>query len=61
MFFSLGDMGLRRAVEKAYQLPDKMSGKQWRQEAERITAPWRPWRSVASRYLWAAYDQGVIF
>ena len=44
----VGDLGIRRAIERGYgldALPDAAS-------MERIAAPWRPHRTLACRYLW---------
>jgi len=44
----VGDLGIRRAIERAYGLdglPDAPT-------MERIAAPWRPQRTLACRYLW---------
>jgi DNA-3-methyladenine glycosylase II len=44
----VGDLGIRRAVEKVYRLPGLPD-----QDALRILAePWRPWRTLACLYLW---------
>jgi DNA-3-methyladenine glycosylase II len=43
-----GDLGLRRAVERAYELPDLPSTA----ELAAIAAPWRPYRTRACRHLW---------
>jgi DNA-3-methyladenine glycosylase II len=48
----VGDYGVRKGVQRLYRLrdlpkPDKM---------ERIAAPWRPYRSIASWYLWRSID-----
>jgi DNA-3-methyladenine glycosylase II len=43
-----GDLGIRRAIERAYALdglPDAPT-------IERIAEPWRPQRTLACRYLW---------
>lgn len=56
LMFSLGrpdvlpvdDLGLRVAVQDAYGLPERPG----RIELEKLGEPWRPWRSVASFYLW---------
>jgi DNA-3-methyladenine glycosylase II len=43
-----GDLGIRRAIERAYGLeglPDA-------ETIERIAEPWRPQRTLACRYLW---------
>jgi DNA-3-methyladenine glycosylase II len=44
----VGDLGIRRAIERAYGLdglPDAPT-------IERIAEPWRPHRTLACRYLW---------
>ena len=44
----VGDLGIRRAIERAYELhalPDAPA-------IERIAEPWRPQRTLACRYLW---------
>jgi DNA-3-methyladenine glycosylase II len=44
----VGDLGIRRAMERAYQLPELPLAP----EMERIAEPWRPYRTLACRYLW---------
>ncbi len=49
---AVGDLGIRRAVERSYgldSLPD--AG-----ELERLAEPWRPQRTLASLYLWRSLD-----
>jgi len=44
----VGDLGIRRAIQRAYaleQLPETDT-------IERIAEPWRPHRTLACRYLW---------
>jgi DNA-3-methyladenine glycosylase II len=48
----VGDLGIRRAVERAYGL-DAIPGPA---ELERVAEPWRPWRTLACRYLWESLD-----
>jgi DNA-3-methyladenine glycosylase II len=48
----VGDLGIRRAVERAYQLP----GMPDPAALTAIGEPWRPYRSVASLYLWRSLD-----
>ncbi len=48
----VGDLGVRRAVERAYGLPDLPDAAQLTEMAE----PWRPNRSLASLYLWRSLD-----
>jgi DNA-3-methyladenine glycosylase II len=44
----VGDLGIRRAIERAYDLPELPSPAQM----EEIAEPWRPNRTLACRYLW---------
>ena len=44
----VGDLGIRRAVERAYELPELPDAK----TIESIAEPWRPYRTLACRYLW---------
>ncbi len=44
----VGDLGIRRAIERVYgleALPDPIA-------MEQIAQPWRPYRTLACRYLW---------
>ena len=49
--FSYGDLGLRRAIEKLYKIKDLEEV-----EAIRISEKWKPYRSIASRYLWKSLE-----
>lgn len=44
----VGDLGIRRAIERAYGLDELPQA----QEIERIGEAWRPHRTLACRYLW---------
>lgn len=48
----VGDLGVRRAVQLTYGLDELPKPA----ELERIAEPWRPWRSLASLYLWRSLD-----
>jgi DNA-3-methyladenine glycosylase II len=48
----VGDLGVRRAVQLAYGMEDLPAGHDLKQIAE----PWRPYRSLASLYLWRSLD-----
>jgi len=48
----VGDYGVRKAMQGLYGLADLPKPA----EMERIAEPWRPWRSVASWYLWRHLD-----
>jgi DNA-3-methyladenine glycosylase II len=47
-----GDLGIRRAVERAYGLADLPSPGELRELAE----PWRPYRTAACMLLWHSLD-----
>lgn len=47
-----GDLGIRAAIEREYQLPAHPTPRQ----CEELAAPWRPFASVASWYLWRSSD-----
>jgi len=46
----VGDLGLRRSAMLAYHLRKLPSPRRFTE----LARPWRPWRSVASWYLWAS-------
>lgn len=50
----LGDLAIRRGIEQLYGNgePDEMT----RAEMREIAEEWRPYRSVATRYIWAEYE-----
>jgi DNA-3-methyladenine glycosylase II len=47
-----GDLGVRIAIQKAYELAELPLAKQ----VEELAAPWRPYSSVAVWYLWRSLD-----
>ena len=49
---AVGDLGIRRAVERAYGLDDLPS----RAELDALAEPWRPHRSAACLLLWQSLD-----
>jgi DNA-3-methyladenine glycosylase II len=48
------DVGLLRAIQRAYRLRSRPSTAR----VMKIAEPWRPYRSVACWYLWASLDGG---
>ena len=60
LMFSLGrldvfapdDLGLKNAIQKLYKLPKKTT----RSELEQHAEMWRPYRTLASWYLWRSLD-----
>lgn len=48
----LGDLAIRRGIEQLYNDGEELT----RAEMREIAEPWRPYRSVASRYIWAEYE-----
>jgi DNA-3-methyladenine glycosylase II len=49
---AVGDLGIRRAIEIAYGLGELPKP----EEMEQIAEPWRPFRTLACRYLWRSLD-----
>jgi DNA-3-methyladenine glycosylase II len=54
--FSVGDGGLQRAVKWLYGL-EEVPGKE---ELLRISSRWKPYRTIASLYLWRAIDDKMV-
>jgi DNA-3-methyladenine glycosylase II len=53
---SAGDLGIRRAIQIAYELED-LPGPT---DLERIADPWRPHRTLACLYLWRSLDNEPV-
>jgi DNA-3-methyladenine glycosylase II len=53
---AVGDLGIRRAAERAYGLPEIPDAK----TLTRIAEPWRPYRSLACLYLWTSLDNKPV-
>ena len=47
-----GDLGIRAAIRRVWGLPELPTPRQ----VEEIGAPWHPWCSVASWYLWRSLE-----
>ena len=52
----VGDLGIREGFRRAYNLPDRPDAP----EMMRIAEPWRPYRSVASWYLWRVLENEPV-
>lgn len=50
-----GDLGIRNAIRKAYGLPELPKPTQ----IESLAEPWRPYRTVASWYLWRSLESNA--
>jgi DNA-3-methyladenine glycosylase II len=50
--FSMGDLGLRNAIQKLYKMKTPPTEKQ----LHRISKRWSPYRTTASRYLWKSLE-----
>lgn len=48
----IGDVGLRKAMEKNYSEGKSLS----KEEIEKIAEKWKPYRTVASWYMWRSLD-----
>jgi DNA-3-methyladenine glycosylase II len=52
----VGDLGVRRAAQRAYGLEDLPDA----ETLERLGERWRPYRSLASLYLWESLDNAPV-
>tara|TARA_B100001142_G_scaffold119405_1_gene121454 strand:- start:336 stop:959 length:624 start_codon:yes stop_codon:yes gene_type:complete len=50
--FPMGDIGAIRALEKIYNKGERMTKK----EIEEVAITWKPWRTIATWYLWRSID-----
>jgi 3-methyladenine DNA glycosylase/8-oxoguanine DNA glycosylase len=50
----VGDYGVRKGMQRLYRLRDPPNPR----TMERIAAPWRPYRSIGSWYIWRSIDGG---
>jgi len=50
----VGDYGVRKGMQRLYRLRDLPDPR----TMERIAAPWRPYRSIGSWYIWRSIDGG---
>ncbi len=50
--FPIDDLGLQRAISLHYNAGNPMK----KGEMREISEPWKPWRSVATWYLWRSLD-----
>ncbi len=54
--FSKEDIGLVKAIGKNYYDGERPDA----DEAEKLSIKWKPWRTVASWYLWRSIDPDVV-
>jgi DNA-3-methyladenine glycosylase II len=52
--FPVDDLGIQQAMKMLYQL--EVEGKELRAEMVKIAENWRPYRTLACRYLWKWKD-----
>ena len=54
--FPMGDIGAIRALEKIYNKGERMTKK----EIEEVAKTWKPWRTIATWYLWRSIDPDIV-
>lgn len=54
--FPIADLGLRKAIERLYNGGEKME----RKPMEKLAEKWRPYRTVATWYLWRSLDPVAV-
>ena len=55
--FSEGDLGVQNAMRRLYGLEE--TGRALQKRMLVIAEPWRPYRTLACKYLWQSLDQGT--
>ncbi len=50
--FSYGDLGIRKAIQRLYNMRNEPTQKQ----AEKIAVNWKPYRTIACQYLWKSLE-----
>ncbi|MBV6442346.1 MAG: DNA-3-methyladenine glycosylase [Saprospiraceae bacterium] len=55
--FPVDDLGIQQAMTRLYGLDEK--DKNLKQQMIELAEPWRPYRTIASRYLWRWKDNAV--
>lgn len=53
--FPVDDLGIQQAMIRLYALTE--TGKELKKKMVELSAPWQPYRTLASRYLWRWKDQ----
>lgn len=56
--FPVDDLGIRQAMAKLYELDE--NNKKIKQQMIELAEPWRPYRTIASRYLWRWKDSAPL-
>jgi len=56
--FPLGDLGIRNTMIRLYEVEE--NGKQLKPKLLEIAELWRPYRTLACRYLWQWKDGGIV-
>ncbi|MCX2741508.1 DNA-3-methyladenine glycosylase family protein [Pontibacter anaerobius] len=52
--FPVDDLGIQNAMKRHYDIEE--SGKKLKLRMQEIAQPWRPYRTIASKYLWQSLD-----
>ena len=52
--FPVDDLGIQKSVQKLYAFEDK--GRSLKKKMLALSQPWRPYRTIASFYLWRFQD-----
>jgi DNA-3-methyladenine glycosylase II len=54
--YPVDDLVVRQNTMRLYEVDESLKGKALHQKLDEIADKWKPYRSVASRYLWALQD-----
>ncbi|MEN0006315.1 MAG: DNA-3-methyladenine glycosylase 2 family protein, partial [Bacteroidota bacterium] len=53
--FPVDDLGIQQAIQLLFGL-EELKGRELKKKMQEVAAPWRPYRTVASLYLWRWKD-----
>lgn len=56
--FSVDDLGIQQAIKKLYDLEEE--GKELKAKMKEIAENWKPYRTIACRYLWKWKDNAPV-
>lgn len=57
--FPVDDLGIQQAMQRLFNI-EEQNTRELKLKMVELAEPWRPWRTVASRYLWRWKDSSPI-
>lgn len=54
--FPIDDLGIQQGMIQLYNIEENLTKKEFRKKLETLSEPWKPYRAIASRYIWKWKD-----